>query len=101
MFSRDYQPGSNITLTINNLRIFVATAMETTSWNMTTFTPNEGMIERLDEGLSFVFGCNAPCLTCDDNDPDLCLSCNDLTTDNIFYEGKCYSTCPDGSYYYV
>ena len=34
------------------------------TWNITTFTPDNYVIDRASSGMTLTFLCNEPCLTC-------------------------------------
>ena len=57
-------------------------------------------MDQITDGLSFEFSCNLPCLTCADDDPDFCTSCNQWQTGNflILHDGKCNVDCPNYTY---
>lgn len=101
IFGLDYPAGSNITVMLNSISILVTGAKSTTSWNLTTYSDDNYMIDRIDTGLNFTFLCNSPCLTCPSNNPSGCLSCNTATSSNILYNGNCYDKCPAGTYFFA
>ena len=69
---------------------------------MTTYTDSTTnySIDQVSSGLSFTFGCNLPCATCRDDDPDYCLSCNQWNPDQflILDDGVCRVDCPATKY---
>lgn len=71
--------GQVVDFTINNVNINVKTKMTTSSWTVTTITPDGYAIDRITNGLSLTFPCNLPCQTCSSTNPSYCLSCNALT----------------------
>src|SRR3569833_157940 len=73
--------------------------MTTSSWTLTTYTNDGYMIDQKSTGLTLSFTCNSPCLTCLANNPNMCLTCNTFSGAPILYNGGCYQTCPDSTYY--
>ena len=93
----EQNPGMQISLTLTNQQILVTSPQETESWKLATFTDSTTAyaIEKISGGMTITFGCNFPCLTCRDDDPDYCTSCNQYFEDYlILYEGKCTIDCP-------
>lgn len=68
------------------------------SWELNTLTSDGFLIDRVSNGLSISFPCNAPCQTCLADNPNYCLTCNALTGSTILYSNRCYSKCPDRLY---
>ena len=80
-----FTAGDNLTISIENCLLNVTEKVLTSSWNISTLTVDGYAIDRVDQGLSINFSCNAPCLTCSSESPSVCLSCNALTGTPILY----------------
>lgn len=93
-----FEGGQVITFTIDNCLIDINLRIVTDSWKVTTLTSDEYAIDRLTNGLSLSFPCNAPCLTCAESNPAYCFTCNPLSGQPILYGSRCYSECPQGLY---
>jgi hypothetical protein len=92
------QPGTTIIFTIDNCLLDVNRKSKTDSWEITTLSPEMYPIDRVAQGLSLTFPCNAPCQTCAENNANLCYSCNVLTGISILYNNRCYAQCPERFY---
>ena len=84
---------------LTNFEIKPRNPIVTKSWAITIFTVDGFFIEQRDEGFSIAFDCSVPCQTCEDGEPTKCTSCNTLTGLNLFWEKKCYDSCPATTYY--
>lgn len=80
------------------MQLKVKTAMTTQSWNISTYTNDNYLIDSASTGLSLTFPCNSPCLTCEENQPSNCITCNTFSGAGIMYNGECYIRCPGGTY---
>jgi len=74
----DQNPGLQLQLTLTRQKIKVVKPSTIQSWSIVTYTDQSTAfaIDQIEGGLTFSFSCNLPCLSCRDDDPNYCLSCN-------------------------
>ena len=85
------QKGSNMELTITNMKINVVTPLTTDTWKLTTYlSDGRSMIDTIPGGMTLSFKCNYPCEKCKSGKPDVCTKCNDIQGNMILYDSKCY-----------
>ena len=65
-----FLPGQWLSLTIDNCKLDVDRKMTLKSWEVTTMTDDGFPIDRITNGLSLSFPCNAPCQTCPTDNPN-------------------------------
>ena len=89
-----------MSLTITNMKINVTTPLVTKSWTLESYT-EEGRyaIDEITGDLTLEYTCSFPCLMCNEDEPDVCTSCNLVEGYAILYENICYEECPTGTYY--
>jgi hypothetical protein len=90
--------GTWIIFTIDNCYLDADRKMTLDSWELITYTYDGYLIDRVSNGLSLSFPCNAPCQSCLADNPNYCLTCNALTGSTILYSNRCYAKCPDRLY---
>lgn len=62
MLPSDEYAGTQMSLTITNMKINVLTPLVTTSWNLTTYlSDGVSKIDTIQGGMSLTFECNYPC----------------------------------------
>ena len=94
----DIQPGTLLSISMNNCLLDVDQAVTTKSWDVVTMTADGYMIDRVSKGMTLTFPCNLPCQTCKNGLPKVCTSCNGINGEVILWNGRCIKQCPDGMY---